>query len=52
MFFDDIHPTTATHALLGQQMLAAVPEPQTMLMMAVGVAALLGLGRRRQRAAA
>ena len=52
MFFDDIHPTTATHALLGQQMLAAVPEPQTMLMMAVGVAVLLGMGRRRLRAAA
>lgn len=52
MFFDDRHPTTATHALLGGLMLAAVPEPGTMLMMAVGVAALLGLGRRRQRGAA
>lgn len=48
MFFDDIHPTTLTHALLGQQMAAAVPEPATMLMMAAGVAALLGVGRRRR----
>jgi phospholipase/lecithinase/hemolysin len=53
MFFDDRHPTAATHALLGQQMLAAaVPEPQTMLLMATGALALLGLQRRRQRAAA
>ena len=48
MFFDDRHPTTATHALLGQQMLAAVPEPATMLMMGVGVLALLGASRRRR----
>lgn len=50
-YFDDIHPSTFTHQALAAGMLAAVPEPQTMLMMAVGVAALLGLGSRRQRKA-
>ena len=48
LYWDKIHPTTATHAVLGAQMLAAVPEPQTMLMMAVGGLLLLGVLRRRQ----
>ena len=48
LYWDSIHPTAAAHAILGAQMLAAVPEPGTMLMMSVGVLALLGLGRRRQ----
>lgn len=51
-YFDDIHPSTFTHQALAAGMLAAVPEPQTMLMMGVGVVALLGLGRRRQRKSA
>lgn len=49
MFWDDIHPTAATHMALGQQMAAAVPEPSAMLMMAAGVLALLGKAARRQR---
>lgn len=49
MFFDDIHPTTATHAILGAQMAAAVPEPSAMLLMAAGVLVLLGRSARRQR---
>ena len=49
-YWDRLHPTTAAHALLGSQMLAAVPEPATMLLMAAGTLALLGLSaRRRQR---
>ncbi len=51
-YVDDIHPTTAVHQILGQQMAAAVPEPQTMLLMAGGLVALMGMARRRQRAAA
>ena len=48
LYFDSIHPTAAAHQILGSQMLAAVPEPQTMLMMAVGLLGLLAATRRRQ----
>lgn len=48
LYFDSIHPTAAAHQLLGTQMLAAVPEPATVLMMAAGVLALIGFGRRRR----
>ncbi len=48
LYWDKIHPTAATHALLGAQMLAAVPEPQTMLMMAAGLLLLLGRSARRR----
>lgn len=48
LYFDNIHPTTAAHMLLGSQMAAAVPEPESMLLMAVGLVALLGLRRRGQ----
>lgn len=47
IYWDNIHPTAATHLILGNQMLAAVPEPQTMLMMAAGLLLLLGVRRRR-----
>ena len=46
-YFDDIHPTTLTHQALAAGMLAAVPEPQTMLLVAAGLLALLAAGRRR-----
>ena len=49
-YFDDIHPTTAVHQTLAAGMLAAVPEPQTMLLMAVGVLGLLGVAWRRPHA--
>lgn len=47
LFWDGIHPTAATHRLLGEAMLRAalVPEPQTWLLMAGGLALLLGLSR-------
>lgn len=48
MFFDDVHPTTATHRILGLQMAAAVPEPASMLMMGLGLLALLGLSTGRR----
>lgn len=51
-YVDDIHPTTLVHQVMAQGMAAAVPEPQTMLLMASGLVALLGLARRRQRAGA
>lgn len=54
LFWDGIHPTAAGHALLAQRMYtlaaAPVPEPETMLLMAVGLLSLRGLQRRRQAA--
>lgn len=47
MFWDDIHPTARVHQLLGQQLLAAVPEPSTHGLMAVGLLLLGGALRRR-----
>jgi phospholipase/lecithinase/hemolysin len=46
MFWDKVHPSAATHAVLGGLMAAAVPEPATMLTMALGLVALLGWSRR------
>lgn len=48
MYWDRTHPSAITHQVLGQGMLAAVPEPQSMLMMAAGLLALLALGRRHR----
>ncbi len=48
MYWDRIHPSAVTHQFLGQGMLAAVPEPQSMLMMAAGLLLLLSMGRRNR----
>lgn len=46
LFWDGIHPTSAGHALIASAMLAAVPEPSSMLMLAVGICGLLAWRRR------
>ncbi len=50
LFYDGIHPTAAGHALLGSAMLAtvlaAVPEPSSVLMLTAGMVVLV-LRRRR-----
>jgi phospholipase/lecithinase/hemolysin len=51
VFWDDIHPTTATHAILGEVALttlnnAAVPEPITVAG-AIAAGALIGVAKRR-----
>ena len=46
LFWDGIHPTSAGHALIAASMLAAVPEPSSMLMLAVGICAVLAWRRR------
>jgi cholinesterase len=47
LFFDDFHPTTATHALLAGRFAAAVgvPEPGTVALMCIALAGL-GVSRR------
>ena len=36
LFWDDLHPTAAAHALLGQQALLVVPEPNSLMLFIVG----------------
>ena len=46
MFWDELHPTTQAHALIGAAMAAAVPEPEAWALMLMG----LGLVAWRLRA--
>jgi len=48
LFFDDFHPTAATHALLAREFAVAVgvPEPGTVALFAMGLA-VVGLARRK-----
>jgi outer membrane lipase/esterase len=48
LFWDGIHPTAATHRLLGQAMLTAVPEPSTVALTALGLLLLAAAARRRR----
>lgn len=48
LFWDGSHPTTYAHRILGAQFAAAVPEPESILLLAIG---LLGIFVTRRRAA-
>lgn len=47
IFWDSIHPTTRVHALLGQAMLSAIPEPSSVTLMAIGLLAVMWAARRQ-----
>lgn len=46
-FWDGIHPTTAGHAVMARLALAEIPEPGTLLLMAIAVIAIAVVSRRR-----
>lgn len=51
LFWDGIHPTTAAHSLIAENMyVTAVPEPETFVLMAIGLG-LVALRVRRRAAA-
>lgn len=47
LFWDGIHPTSGGHAIIADRMLALVPVPATLPLLAIGFAAVWGLRRRR-----
>ncbi len=49
VFWDEVHPTTATHGVLGTMFAAAVPEPSSLALLAT-VLLLLGIAARYRRA--
>ncbi len=50
LFWDDVHPTTAAHAIIAAAALAAIPEPAALLVFGLGLGSLVLL-RRPVRAA-
>jgi phospholipase/lecithinase/hemolysin len=57
VFFEDLHPTTAAHAVVGQAaaqavLQATIPEPATMVLVGTGLVAVGAAASRRRRLAA
>lgn len=48
LFFDGVHPTTAVHAILAQQLARVVPEPAPLLLLAAMMLALAWVRRRKR----
>lgn len=47
LFWDGIHPTSAGHMIISNAMLALVPEPGTLMLIAIAIAGL-GFSRRKR----
>ena len=45
LFWDDVHPTTAAHAIIAAAALAAIPEPAALLVFGLGLGGMLLLRR-------
>jgi phospholipase/lecithinase/hemolysin len=46
LFWDDLHPTTQSHSIMGRAMAAAVPEPESWLLLLAGLALITWRSRR------
>jgi phospholipase/lecithinase/hemolysin len=51
LYWDDIHPSAAAHALMAQRALAAIPEPSALVMLGLGVFGLSWSLRGSRRSA-
>lgn len=49
LFWDGLHPTAAGHQLTADAVLAQVPEPGSFGLLAIGLAGLISITRRRKR---
>jgi phospholipase/lecithinase/hemolysin len=47
VFFDDVHPTTAWHEIVGARAFAVIPEPATFALFAFGLFGLIFIRRSR-----
>ena len=52
LFWDELHPTAAGHALIGQAAFDVVPEPATLVLLATSFAAVAALRLRPRRVVA
>ena len=48
LFWDNVHPTTVGHGILGNAMADAVPEPSSVILMLTGLGILTAAGLRRR----